>query len=729
MDGRLMARTRIRAGDAEIIREAKKRFERCVTWESTARANALFDSKFAAGDSRNMYQWDQGVRNERGGRPCLTNNLVRQHNLLIVNDARQNKAAIKVTPTGGRATFEAAQVYQGIIRRIEYQSKAADAYSTAAFHQVESGIGYVRVVTDYADEESFDQELFVRRIADPKTVYLDPDAKDYDKADMNFGFVFTDIPRDRLSDDENETTSAALDHEADDWNSRDHVREAEYWRRNEDNDSLHLLADGTQVRESDLDDEAMEQIKPLIQRTREIATQQVEWFKIRGNRIVDRGDWGGKYIPIVPAIGEETVIDGQMDRKGHTRAMIDAQRIDNYWSSAAVEFVALQGKSPFIAPASAIEGHEQMWETANVKNWSVLTYNSMDDAGQPIPPPQRAPPPVMPQAYIEGMRLARDDLLLVSGQHQADLGMPGNERSGKAIDARQRQGDRATGHYTDNQAKMIRQVGRILLDLIPHVYDVARVTKIMAADGTESDVHIMPNAPDAHQHMAMTPEGPQPLTPEQAKGIDEDDNDSTDVRVIFNPTVGKYDVEADIMPQYATQRQEAANAFSQIMAQNPEAFQIVGDFWAQNSDFPGADKLAERLRRGLPPQFKSGPDPQVQQMQQAAQQMHQQAQQMLQQADAEIASLKAQIVHQSELLKGKADELDLKSYDAETRRLSAVGSIDPTSLTVVVRQLVQDMLQTELHPILQRHAEIEAGLQQTMQPPQPEPNSQGGPVQ
>jgi uncharacterized protein YaaN involved in tellurite resistance len=239
----------------------------------------------------------------------------------------------------------------------------------------------------------------------------------------------------------------------------------------------------------------------------------------------------------------------------------------------------------------------------------------------------------------------------------------------------------------------------------------------------------MPQAPDAHQHMAMTPEGPQPLTPEQAKGIDEDDNDSTDVRVIFNPTVGKYDVEADIMPQYATQRQEAANAFSQIMAQNPEAFQIVGDFWAQNSDFPGADKLAERLRRGLPPQFKSGPDPQVQQMQQAAQQMHQQAQQMLQQADAEIASLKAQIVHQSELLKGKADELDLKSYDAETRRLSAVGSIDPTSLTVVVRQLVQDMLQTELHPILQRHAEIEAGLQQTMQPPQPEPNSQGGPVQ
>src|SRR6478752_7468867 len=182
--------------DEDILAEAKKRFERCVEWEATARANALADAKFAEGDSRNLHQWDSGVLNGRGDRPCLTNNLVRQHNLLIVNDARQNKAAIKVTPTGGKATYEAAQVLTGIIRRIEFQSKAMDAYSTAIFHQVQTGIGYVRVVTDYADEESFDQELFIRRVPDPRSVYIDPDAKDYDKADMRFAFVFEDIPKD-----------------------------------------------------------------------------------------------------------------------------------------------------------------------------------------------------------------------------------------------------------------------------------------------------------------------------------------------------------------------------------------------------------------------------------------------------------------------------------------------------------------------------------------------------
>ena len=142
-----------RESDDDILVEAKKRFERCTMWEAVARENARLDAMFAEGDSYNQWQWDASVRGSRGDRPCLTNNLVRQHNLLIVNDARQNKASIKVTPTGGKATYDAAQVFTGIIRRIEYQSKAMDAYSTAIFHQVQTGIGYVRVAIDYTDEE------------------------------------------------------------------------------------------------------------------------------------------------------------------------------------------------------------------------------------------------------------------------------------------------------------------------------------------------------------------------------------------------------------------------------------------------------------------------------------------------------------------------------------------------------------------------------------------------
>jgi hypothetical protein len=707
-----MARTRVRAGDAELLREAKARYERCVTWEATARQNALADSKFAAGDSLNLWQWDDSVRNSRGNRPCLTMNKVRQHNLQIVNDARQHKAQIKVTPTGGRATYEAAQVFSGIIRRIEYQSKAVDAYSTAIFHQVESGIGYVRVVTEYADDDSTDQEIFIRRISNPRTVYMDPDAKDYDKADARFAFVFNDIARDQWEAEHGKFDQAAptaLDH-SDGWNDRDHVREAEYWRRLEDEDTLHALADGSVKRESEMEDGELEQLQPYITKSRDITTSRVEWYHIVGNKVEKRQDWPGKYIPLVPFIGEEIVIENKMDRKGHTRALIDAQRMYNYWSSAAVEQVALQTKAPFVGSKRAIEGVEQEWELANVVNKGVLVYNDVDDTGQPIERPERAHPPEMAQGYIQGMTIARDDMLMVSGQYQAEFGQPSNERSGTAIDARQRQSDNATAHYVDNQAKGIRQVGRIVLDLIPKIYDTARVMKIMAEDGTDSDVHLIPNAPQAHQHVAMTAQGPQPITPGQAQMSDEQDTSPLDVRVIFNPSVGRYDVEADVGPSFGTRRQEAFNAFTQILAQNQAVFPIVGDFWAQNADFPGADELADRLKRGLPPQYKAGPDPQVLQLQQQSQQMMQQAHQLLGQADQEIAQLKQQLAN-------KSQSVLIDDYKAETDRLKAIGSVDPELVKMIARQLWEDMRQTDIMPHMQRHANFEAGVQETMMPP------------
>lgn len=716
-----MARNKV--GDAAIIKEAKARFERCQTWESPWRERALFDTKFANGDPQNMWQWDQSVKSDRGSRPSLTYNQVRQHNLQVINDSRQNKAQIKVTPTGGRASYEAAQVFSGIIRRIEYQSKAVDAYSTAVYHQVESGIGYVRVETDYVGPESFDLDLFVRRIADPRTVYLDPDCKLYDKSDANFAFVFEDVARDRYEDEYGKDTNpapAALDH-TDGWNDKDHVRIAEYWRRNLNNVSIHMLRDGTMVRDSDIPEGQRDAFEKLIVKSREVAEPEIEWFKLAGDKIVDREEWLGKYIPIVPFIGEERTIAGEMDRIGHTRAQIDAQRIYNYWASAAVEQVALQTKTPYIARADAIEGRDEQWKTANTKNWSVLVYNSLDEAGNPIQAPQRSEPPQMAQAYVQGMTIARQDLMSVTGQYQAELGMPSNERSGIAIQQRQRQGDTATYHFIDNQAKAIRQVGRILLDLIPKVYDVRRVVMTLAEDGTENKVVVAPDAPEAHQQVAQQPDGSVGPVPPGAADAQQDDPNQPDPTTIFNPTVGQYDVEADVGPSYGTQRQEAANAFSQIMAQNPAAFQVVGDFWAANSDFPGAGDLAVRLKRGLPPQYKpDAPDPQVAALTQQQQQTAQHAQQLLGQADEEIARLKQENAALKLQSKDKSAENAIRDYDAETKRLQAVGAIDPMSLQIVVRQLMQDILQTELHPVLHGHADLQGQLQARMAPPQPQ---------
>lgn len=699
-------------GDDQIVREGKTRFEYCLSYEASARANAKFDRRFALGDAINLGQWDQAVRTARGDRPTITDNQVRVNNLLIVNDARQNKSQIKVTPTGGHATFEAAQVFSGVIRRIEYQSKAVDAYSTGIYHQVESGIGYARVVTEYADETSFDQDIFIRRVADPGTIYLDPDARDYDKADMRYAFVFEDIARDLYEAEhgKDDMPASALD-APDPWNTEKHIRIAEYWRRGVKDDKLLLMHNGDVLRDSDLpagDVGAL--VRSMVVKERDVATPQIEWFKIVGNRIDERKSWAGRYIPIVPFIGEESIIDGVMDRKGHTRSQIDAQRMVNYWTSAAVEQVALQGKAPYLAAAEAIEGHSKYWDTANTTNWPYLPYNAYDETGQKIDKPERQAPPEMAQAYLHGLQMAKDALMFVTGQYQANRGAPSNETSGVAIQQRQRAGDAATYHFIDNQAKAIRQVGRIVLDLIPHVYDVARVTKIMAEDGSESDVHIDPQAQAAHQHVAQTPQGPQPITPDQATAFDNDPQ-APDVRVIFNPNVGRYDVEADVGPAFATRRQEAFNALTEIIKASPDLVKVVGDMLFKSADFPLADEIAERLRRGVPQQYLGGPTMAETQLQQALEQTQQNAHATLGKADAEVAQLKQTVEGLQQQLKDKAAELVIKDYAAETDRLKAVGSIDPAALQIIVRQMVENMMNTQIAPMLARHAAFEQSLQ------------------
>ena len=699
--------------DERIVREARRRFDACKSYEASARDNAKADYRFKNGDSYNNGQWEAATVTARAGRPCLTQNKVRQHVLQIVNEAKLNKAAIKVTPTGAGATYEAAQVLSGCVRRIEYQSKATDAYTAAMSQMVTTGVGYCRVDIDYTGEESFEQDLFIRHIPNPDSVYLDRDALMPDKSDMRYAFVFRNIPRDEYeaehrAQDDDETLGAPLG-DSDEWDSKTHVREAEYWRKQDRSDTLHRLQDGRTFRESDVHPDLMTDIKPLIVDSREVSSPEIEWFKIVGSEIVERDVWKGRYIPIVPFIGEETYIDGTFDRKGHVRAMIDPQRIYNAWCSASVEFVALQTKTPYLAPAQAIEGYEDDWEGANVQNKAVLLYNHVDDSGRPMPPPQRAPAPQMAQAYMAGLAQARSDMEMVTGQYEASFGQPSNERSGVAIEQRQRAGDKATYHYIDNQAKAIRQLGRVVLNLIPKVYSEARVIKILAEDEASSDVHVDPNAQTAHQHVAMTPQGPQPITSDQADQMANQPN-APDVRVIFNPGLGSYDVQADVGPAFSTRRQEQFHALSQIMASNKEAMTIGADLMFKAADFPSADELAKRFKAMVPPQALGGPSPDVTRLQQSLATQH-----------AEITRLQQQLDAANVRVEQRDQKLMIEDYRAETDRLRAIGQQDPAVLQLIIRRLYEDMVGTPIAPQLQAHA----ALEQTLQPPAPPAQQQG----
>ena len=350
-----------------------------------------------------------------------------------------------------------------------------------------------------------------------------------------------------------------------------------------------------------------------------------------------------------------------------------------------MEYGALQTKSPWIAPAAAIEGQEVYWNNANRVNTSVLPWNHIDDDGNPVPAPVQAPAPAQAPLYIEGMKLTQLEMMLVSGQYEAQMGQPSNERSGKAISERQRQGDNATYHYIDNLAVAIRQLGKVLLDLIPKIYDTPRVLHIIAEDGASLEVQIDPQAQQAFQQQL-------------------NENNQVAAR-IFNPNVGKYDVEADIGPAYATKREEAFNAFTQILTQAPDLAAVIGDILLKNGDFPGADEAAERLKRMVPPQaLGQGPSQQEQQLQMRVGQL-----------EGALAKTFNELISERLKVKGKDMMRDIDAYNAETQRLKAIGpeaiaAIAPVGLKAMVQQLVTDSIQTQIGAVVQTAIKDMMGL-------------------
>lgn len=698
-----------------IIEQAKINFKECEEWEAQTRLYFEYDYKFANGDTHNKYQWDAGLvtTRELSDRPCLTVNKTQIHNLMVINDARQNKPGVRIRPVGDEASYEGAQIFQELIYHIEYISNAETVYDSATSFQVQAGIGYWRVQVDWMNDKSFDQEIYIRRIKDPRFVYLDPYINEIDGSDATFGFIFDDMPKKQFKKEYPKFAmlanvgSSVLGNDVDGWWTKDTIRICEYYRKTMKEDKLVTWThpdtkDQMLKRLSEMDDteklmyQALKKEKPSWNvwafRERDILTDNIEWFKIAGDRIIEEGPWLGKYIPIVRLIGTETIIDGILDRKGHTRSLINPQQMYNYNTSASVEFGALQTKSPWVAPSDAIEGFEEYWKTANTENRSYLPYNHIGEDGQVIPPPTRPTAPQASPAYVQQMQVAQNEMMMATGQYQAQLGENENAKSGIAINARQRQGDRITYHFIDNLGIAVRFTGKILIDLIPKIYDTKRVQQIRATDGSILNVTIDPNAKQGFEKINDPTKSPKMVEGRQVQEI------------IFNPNFGYYDIQSDTGPSFATKRMEAANALTQIASQDKDFIKTGGDVLFEMMDFPKADVLAQRYRRMLPPALLGeGPDPQVEQMMHAASDKIEQLTGLVQQQAKDLADKDRELTR-------KAQELDLKlkeasareareDYRAETERAIGLfntgsdGSGPAEEVKAVVKQLIQGMLQ------------------------------------
>jgi hypothetical protein len=654
--------------DGDRLATMRHRFTVASAAYSDSREDELDDLRFMAGSPDNAWQWPADVLATRGAvqgqtinaRPCLTINKLPQHVRLVTNEQRQNRPSGKVIPADDQADVAVAEVFQGIVRHIEYLSDADVAYDTACDNQVTYGEGYIRILTEYCREDSFDQDLKIGRIRNSFSVYMDPMIHDPCGSDAEWCFITEDIPKEeyeRLYPDALPISvmmsQGVGDQSLSMWMSQETVRIAEYFYIDHQKKTLNLYPDNITAFNGSPQDKQLKAMfgKPLKSRTSE--HRQVKWLKTNGFEVLEERDWAGKWIPVIRVVGNEFEVDGQLYISGLVRNAKDAQRMYNYWVSQEAEMLALAPKAPFIGYGGQFEGYETNWKTANTNNWPYLEVNPdvTDGAGTPLPLPERAQPPMAQTGLIQAKVGAGEDIKATTGQYDSSIGATSNERTGRAILARQNQGDTSTYHYVDNLARAVRYTTRQLVDLIPKIYDTERVARIVGLDGEVDMVKINPNQPE-----------PVRIIKDPITGLD--------IEKIYNPSIGVYDVVVTTGPSYATKRQEAMEAMQMILQSNPQLWGVAGDLFIKNMDWPGAQEMAARFAKTLDPKVLENSDesPEAQMMRAQMEDMANQMQQ--------TAALVQQLQQSYDMQKLAIDEQNtqIKAYDAETKRIQATSA-------------------------------------------------------
>lgn len=666
------------AEEEKVLERARKRWKLAEEAEHDNRIKEADDIKFLASSPDDNYQWPQDVLSSRtdihqegGARPCLTINKLPQHQRQVTNEQRMNRPQIKVRPVDDKSDPEVAKIFDGIIRHIQVASEADLAYDTAGDWQVGAGEGFFRILTEYCDERSFDQDIVIAPIADRFKVYLDPIGLMHHPAGKKcrWGFIVEDVPKDdyeaeygkEFEIDWNEAGTADM---ADWFPGKETVRVAEYFEIDEKPATLYLWANGaTSIKGEPLPEGVSLVERPAKERKTKIPV--CIWRKLNGQHVLDTREMPTKYIPIVRVVGNQWIVDGKPIVSGLTRNAKDAQRMYNYNASMEVELNALAPRAPFVAMVEQIAGHEDKYRQANRVNYGVLPYNAVTDPSTDqivnVAPPARAQP-AMPQAAIISAKLAAaDDIKATTGQYDPSLGNNPQAKSGIALQREQVKSEVGTFHYVDNLARALRYAGTIIVDMIPRVYAGKRIARILGEDGEPDHVVLDPSIPEAVQDVK---------------------EDGKEIGKVYNIGVGKYDVVVTTGPSFTTKRQEASEFLTNAIqsARDPGMAAVLTYLALKSNDWAGAEEATEMVKKLLPPgvlppegeegQPEMPPEvmAMVQQMKAGMGEMQgklQAASQALAERDATLKDLQGQI-------KGKNVEAMAKMYEADKKALAEI---------------------------------------------------------
>jgi len=544
----------------KIFERILKRFQDVDDATNEIRSDAIDDIRFST-----VQQWSDDILKERKGRPCLTIDKLDGSIKQVCNEHRQNRASIKFRAFDNSEDPMKAEIANGVVRHIMNNKNSSYARDMAFDQAVRGGFGFFRVITDYIGKDSFDQDIYVKSIKNPLSVYFPLHLiNEPDYSDAPYAFIRSKISKDeyelQFPDDEIKSWDKTALGDDNQWITEDSAYILEYFEKSEEKKTIYLITDGQNNQTVDSIEEFNKDIEAgsiVILNQRETTENKVMWYKVSGGGILDNQEWAGKYIPIIPVTGQEVNVEGRTYLISLTRKAKDPQRMLNYWKSLETEMIALQPKVPYIGAAGQFENHQE-WKTANQKNHPYLEYEPISSGGQLAPPPQRVGSIGIDTGIVNAIKESADDIKGTTGIFDASLGARGNETSGRAINARTRQGQTANYHFTDSSILATQYLGKILLDLFPKIFDTARVLRILGDDMNEKVVNIPDN---------------------------------------YFDDMERYDVVVDTGPDYATKRTEIVETLTMLNTSSPVFAELTGDYIAQNLDIDGAQALAERMKR------------------------------------------------------------------------------------------------------------------------------------
>ncbi len=592
--------------DSELINEAYELFKEIQDYEGETRAEMLDDARFENGQV-----WDEKVESERNldDRPALNVPRIDQFLNHVKNGLRASKPSITITAKGAdsRVKEEQRKKYadnrQGLIRAIQYNSSAVDAYQNAFDHEVDEGRGFLHVRTQYVSDKSFDQEIIIEDIPDPRDVFMDRRRTKKDYRDAKHGFILSEMRKKVFEKKWPKADPAHWEEESDGkWIGRDDVTVATFyciWAKKRtlyqatiENEQIVGYLDET----DQLSEEAKERLLAAIEnggKKREVLAPFVMWYKMTSLEILDRGNVLGKYVPIIPAIGNERKVDGKCNIYGLVRKLKDSAKMYNYAASREAEGLSETIKAQYVAAVGQTEPFKGIWQNANRVNNVVLPYQPVGSGGDMAPPPQKQPPTPLDASLLTAKQGYVEDMKAISGIDNPSLGMLGPERSGIALQELKRGADTANMHYIDNLRITLTHVGRIVNSWLSKVYDNNRILIILGAEDEEKEIELFGRDKDGDEILLG--------------------DDDVDIAV----TMGA---------NFNTKRQESLEFMLQLIQSAPQITPLIYDLIVKNSDSPGSQEIAERLKKTIPPEIleeQGGVKQLTMQLQQMGQQLEQ----------------------------------------------------------------------------------------------------------